>query len=322
MSLDLKYSPELCFLVGLPRSGTTLLAHLLQQHPEIAAPPEPWIMLALEAFGRVDRKHPVGASLVLAGTTEFLERIDRTIVSRAFADAAYSQYLALTGKRTLIDKTPRYWTVLEFLESLYPEAPHILLIRNPYAIAASLKSTWRIPLVSDNADLTSPSSLANLVFGLPPAIASSLADVVLGLPKLAAHRGRKQTQVVKYEILVAHPDQEIRRIIAGLGHDPVALASTTLMQTDYLKSSSFGDHKILQRTEIDSRSVQAWQTELSVEEMQAVTDGVGVELLIDLGYEEEFRYAQQLGVVDRGQAVTGAYRQAFRTWWESLRGEP
>ncbi|WP_312010283.1 sulfotransferase [Bradyrhizobium cenepequi] len=29
--------PVVCFLLGLPRSGTTLLAHLLQQHPDILA---------------------------------------------------------------------------------------------------------------------------------------------------------------------------------------------------------------------------------------------------------------------------------------------
>ncbi|MEY9104285.1 hypothetical protein ABH994_005429 [Bradyrhizobium yuanmingense] len=138
-------SPEVCFLLGLPRSGTTLLAHLLQLHPDIVAPPEPWLMLALEAIGKVDRRHPAGSSLIEAATSEFLGRIDRTIVSRAFADAAYDQYLAKAGKRIIIDKTPRYWTALEFVESVYPESPHILLMRNPYAIAASLKSTWGHP---------------------------------------------------------------------------------------------------------------------------------------------------------------------------------
>ncbi|WP_161851757.1 adenylyl-sulfate kinase [Bradyrhizobium sp. CCBAU 051011] len=101
-----------CFLLGLPRSGTTVLAHVLQQHPDIPAPPEPWLMLALEAFGRAEHRHPAGASLILAATSEFLDRIDRTIVSRAFADAAYGQYLAAVGKRMFIDKTPRYWMVL------------------------------------------------------------------------------------------------------------------------------------------------------------------------------------------------------------------
>ncbi|AJA65395.1 MULTISPECIES: sulfotransferase [Bradyrhizobium] len=101
--------------LGLPRSGTTLLAHLLKLHPDIVAPPEPWLMLALEAFGKVDRRHPGGSALIEAATSEFLGRIDRAIVSRAFAEAAYDQYLAEAGKRIIIDKTPRYGRSLTLL---------------------------------------------------------------------------------------------------------------------------------------------------------------------------------------------------------------
>ncbi|SFN84881.1 fucosyl-beta-1,4-N-acetylglucosamine oligosaccharide 3-O-sulfotransferase NoeE [Bradyrhizobium sp. Rc3b] len=316
MSGRISSSPAVCFLLGLPRSGTTLLAHLLQHHPDIAAPPEPWLMLALEGFGRVDQRHPAGSSLIEAATSEFLGRIDRTIVSRAFADAAYDQYLAEAGKRIIIDKTPRYWTALEFLESVYPEAPHLLLMRNPYAIAASLKSTWGIPLRTESSYPVSVSTLVDLMLRLPDVIISSLADLVLGLPKLAAHRTRPKTQFVQYELLVAHPHDEIRRLLRGLGCDPGALASAAMRQADYLRPSSFGDRKILERDAVDESSVKSWQSQLSVEEMQTVTDLVGAELLVELGYEQELLHAQQAGVLDRGREVTELYRRTFRIWWD------
>ncbi|MGY8681735.1 sulfotransferase [Bradyrhizobium sp. UFLA05-153] len=322
MSQDVNHSPAVCFLLGLPRSGTTLLAHLLQRHPDILAPPEPWLMLALEAFGRVDHRHPAGASLVQTATSQFLGRIDRTIVTRAFADAAYGRYLAAAGKRTLIDKTPRYWTVLGFLDSLYPEAPRVVLMRNPYAIAASLKTTWGVPLLSASYPPAIASCVADIVLGQPtPAIASSLADLVLGLPALAAYRSRPQTQVVHYEVLVAHPDDEIRRVLAGLGYAPTEMASPPMEQMDYLRSSTFGDRKILEKKTIDGQSVKAWQTDLSIEEMQVVTDLVGTELLIELGYEQDLRFAEQAGVVDKGPEVTQGYRQLFRTCWDFLEGK-
>ncbi|TWB93167.1 sulfotransferase family protein [Bradyrhizobium macuxiense] len=320
MSRDLSYSPTVGFLLGLPRSGTTLLAHLLQRHPDIMSPPEPWLMLALEAFGTVDHRHPAGSSLVEAATSEFMDRIDRAVVSRALADAAYGQYLTAASKRTFIDKTPRYWMVLDFLDSIYPEAPRILIMRNPYAIAASLKSTWDIPLLSASCPSAIASCLTDLARGLPtPAVVSCLADLVLGLPTLAALRGRRQTQVVQYELLVTRPDEEIRRVIAGLGHDPADAASAKVEQADIFRSSTFGDRKILEKKAIDDRSVQAWRTALSTEEMQVVTDLIGTELLIELGYEQDLRYAEQVGTVDRGPAVTEAYRQLFRTCWD-LRG--
>ncbi|WP_456737637.1 MULTISPECIES: sulfotransferase family protein [unclassified Bradyrhizobium] len=215
----------MCFLLGLPRSGTTLLGHLLQHHPDILAPPEPWLMLALEAFGGVVSSHPAGGALIEAASSQFLGRINRTAASRAFADAAYDQYLAEAGKRVVLDKTPRYWTALDFLDSVYPEAPHILLMRNPFAIAASLKSTWGIPLRAESSGSVSVSSTVDLMLRMPDGIISSLADLVLDLPRLAAHRTRPQTHLVQYEMLVAHPEKEIRRLLAALECDPAAFTS-------------------------------------------------------------------------------------------------
>ncbi|MGY4598067.1 ribosomal protein S20 [Bradyrhizobium sp. GM22.5] len=257
-------------------------------------------MLALDSLGMVDQRHPADAALVHTATKEFFGRIDRAVVCRALADAAYNQYLAAAGKRCFIDKTPRYWMVVSFLDALYPEAPHIVLTRNPYAIAASLKSTWGIPLLPESC---------------PPARAPYLADLVLGLPVLAARRDHPKTQVVRYETLVAQPGEEIRRIIIGLGYDPAGITSTTIGNTDYLRSGIFGDRKILDKKSVDDRSVNAWQNELSVEEMQAVTDMVGAGLMIELGYEQEFQRAREAGVVDKGETVTEHRRQLFQAWW-------
>ncbi len=158
---------------------------------------------------------------------------------------------------------------------------------------------------------------------MPDVIISSLADLVLGLPRLAAHRTRPQTHVVQYEMLVAHPDEEVRRLLAALECDPAAFTSADMKQADYLRTSSFGDRKILERTTIDQGSVEAWRSQLSVEEMQTMTNLVGAELFLELGYEEELLHARKAGVMDTGEEVTERYRRIFRTWWVSRqqRGE-
>ena len=43
---------NLVLILGQPRSGTTLLGALLESHAEVHCPPEPWLLLALEALGR------------------------------------------------------------------------------------------------------------------------------------------------------------------------------------------------------------------------------------------------------------------------------
>ncbi|MGY2986407.1 NoeE-like protein [Bradyrhizobium sp. USDA 4508] len=156
---------------------------------------------------------------------------------------------------------------------------------------------------------------------LPDGLISSFADLVLGLPRLAAHRTRPRTQLVRYELLVTQPDEEIRRLLSGLGCDPAAAASASMGQVDYLRSSSFGDRKILERNAVDQSSVKTWQSQLSIEEMQTVTDLVGTELLKELGYEAELLHAQQAGVVDRGPQLTELYRHTFRTWWDLRTGK-
>ncbi|RXH38792.1 NoeE-like protein [Bradyrhizobium nanningense] len=151
---------------------------------------------------------------------------------------------------------------------------------------------------------------------LPDFIISSLADLVLGLPRLAARRTRPQTQLMQYEMLVSHPDEEIQRLLTALGCDPAAFTSTEMRQADYLRTSRFGDRKLLERTAVDQSSVDAWRSQLSVEEMQTVTDLVGAELFLELGYEEELLHARKAGVLDTRVEVTELYRRIFRTWWD------
>lgn len=306
MSQVASSSPSVCFLLGLPRSGTTLLAHLLQQHRDLLAPSEPWLMLALESFGQVDRGHPAAAHLISMATEEFLGRIDRIAAYRAMADAAYGQYLAAAGKRCFIDKTPRYWMATKTIDALYPSAAQIILLRNPFAIAASLKSSWGISLFPDS---------------FVPEHGPYLADLVLGLPVLAARHDHPNTQVVHYEALVREPREELQRIIAALGYDPEGIASTTIENTEYLKSGGFGDRKILEKKSVDDHSIKVWLSELSLTEMQAVVDMVGADLFIALDYEEDLRHAYDAGVVDRGAAVTQRHRTVFTAWRSLVSGQ-
>jgi hypothetical protein len=300
-----KAPPSLCFLLGLPRSGTTLLAHLLQLHPDVLAPPEPWLMLALEAFGKVDRDHPADASLLGMATDDFLKAIGRREFYRIVADTAYGQYLSTSRKRCFIDKTPRYWMSLDFIDQLYPDVPQILLLRNPYAVAASLKSTWGVSLLWDHC---------------PPGHAAHFADRTLGNPALAARLTRPRTYVIRYEDLVASPLAQVQELISSLGYDPDKLTEIASDDFDYRRHSRFGDSNILGRPNPDVGSVDLWKSILSTKEMQAITDMISPKMIKKLGYYKELEYAKSLGVVENEEAIHW-YKEVLEAWLQARQGK-
>lgn len=288
--------PSPSFLLALPRSGSTLLSAMLDNHPAIASPPEPWILLALHALGRVDRRHPANAQLVGEAVAAVLDPVTALSVGRAAAWAVYDGTLKATGKTLFVDKTPRYHLILEYVEALFPQAPMIWLRRNPFDMVASYRTTWGIDvpaLLRDGAD--DPSAF----------------DLVPGLETLEQFHAARPDRVLalRYEDLVADPVRELDRVLVHLGVPAPdggvgRLTDLSGLQRD---SNRFGDPKIIATTAPHTRSVGGWQHLLSLDDVQVVLDAVGVERLHRLGYGAEAEQAMALGAVDRGPAVTEAH---------------
>jgi hypothetical protein len=133
---------RLIFLISLPRSGSTLLQRMLGVSPEIATTAEPWLMLPLwsmrdPAACRAPYSHHTAATAI----NDFVEAIpdgerclDEAI--REFALTLYSA--AARGRRYFLDKTPRYYLLVPFLQRLFPDAHFVLLVRHPLAMLASV----------------------------------------------------------------------------------------------------------------------------------------------------------------------------------------
>jgi len=54
----------------------------------------------------------------------------------------YEEYLTKEAKGTFLDKTPRYYLIINELVEVFPEAKFILLIRNPLAVLGSIINSW------------------------------------------------------------------------------------------------------------------------------------------------------------------------------------
>lgn len=141
------------FIVGSPRSGTTLLRAMLEGHPLLAVPPESHFIVGLAPR----RLRKVRGSTSLEKTFDDIlghqrfqnwdldvshvrERVWRSAPTTysELIDAVFRSYAEAHGKSRWGDKTPGYVSHLPTLERLFPTAKFIHIIRDGREAAASM----------------------------------------------------------------------------------------------------------------------------------------------------------------------------------------
>lgn len=134
------------FLISLPRSGSTLLQRMLATGEMVAGANEPWFLLPLWAMrqrpaARADYSHQTAVDAF----NDLLDNLPDGDASYRLAvrDFALRFYTELAhGRPYFLDKTPRYYLIVDFLRQVFPEARFIYLVRNPLSVLASIIQTW------------------------------------------------------------------------------------------------------------------------------------------------------------------------------------
>jgi protein-tyrosine sulfotransferase len=137
---------RLGFILGVPRSGTTLLRILLDSHSRILAPSEtPWLMgaygseISLRALLHRLCREPDGVVANVRGVAE----ADVYRAACHFTWALFRPAMERSGKRILILKTPDDLAFLDELMRIFPGAPMIHVRRDPRDVAlSSIKAPW------------------------------------------------------------------------------------------------------------------------------------------------------------------------------------
>ncbi|MBW2388098.1 MAG: sulfotransferase [Deltaproteobacteria bacterium] len=140
---------RLVFVIGPPRSGSTLLTRMLGAHSKIHAPAEPHLLTPLAHLGfyaNVDRA-PYDPVIARAGIREVVNDLpqgetDYLEALRAYTDTLYRKLLAPSGRELLLDKTPAYALILDFAALLYPKAKFVVLTRHPMAVWSSYVTSF------------------------------------------------------------------------------------------------------------------------------------------------------------------------------------
>lgn len=194
------------FIVGAPRSGTTLLRNALNRHSRIAICRETefrhYVYRRRAAFGplsdRRNRERVVGEYLAL-------ERIRRTRLNLrdlreclmeegdsypALFSSMLRFYMRVHSKQRWGEKTPDHAFFADKLLAWYPGATVIHMLRDPRDVVASLMDMPSFP----------NSALGN-------------ANLWLSFNRAALRANREPGYVqVRYEDFVAHPERELRRL--------------------------------------------------------------------------------------------------------------
>ena len=244
---------RMIFVIGSPRSGSTMLQRMLGSHNDIYTHPEPHIVTPLAHLGFYTNieKAPYDHINAAEAIKEYVEELpdkdnDYYDACAAYLDVLYGRMLDKSGKKMMLDKTPAYALVLPFLTRVYKDAKFIVLSRHPLAIFSSYANSFF------DGDFDAALTFNNIVGRYVPAIAAFL----------------KQTDVsfhhVQYEQLVSSPEHEMSQIFNFLGL-PDQKDAVEYGKHDHV-IKSYGDPKVSAQSRPTTASIDSWSIELANDE--------------------------------------------------------
>ncbi|MEO1617865.1 MAG: sulfotransferase [Planctomycetota bacterium] len=288
--MDSTASSSIVFIVSQPRAGSTLLQTMLGGHRQVCAPGETWLMLPLvHALSGARRRVQTPYDTLLGD--DALGEFVQTHLPRGWSDMQREMGLAArrlydTARQqenasVIIDKTPRYYWIIEDLLALIPDCKVIILLRNPLAVLSSIIRTW-----------TKPTRVGFLK--------DYRADLLEAPTRLAAAMSFDDPRItsIRYEDLVSDPESRLIQLQQWIGVSPQEGLSRYRADS----SRTYGDPTgIHQSNTAQSDSLERYLNDASSDaSLWRLLDDyritLGPDLMARLGYDSE-RLGQQLSNV-------------------------
>jgi hypothetical protein len=260
-------------ILGVRRSGTTLLRVMLDRHSQLAVPDETYFVpqLADRHLLRLDPDEFVDDVRRLVEWDLPLDKLRARLRDGMPVGAAigtvYAVYAEERGKRRWGDKTPMYMQNLRLLERLFPDALYVHLIRDGRDAALSF--------------LAMPRGIVTETW-MHPRTAADFAcqwhTEVAAARRLGRRVGGRYLEV-RYESLVDDVEAVLRRICE------FARLEYEADMVDYAGNVDVSAKPHQQRlTEPPTKGVRDWRAQMSADDVAAFEHVAG-DLLRELGYE-------------------------------------
>jgi hypothetical protein len=284
-------------VLGVSRSGTTLLRVILDRSPGLAIPDESFFVPLLA------RRHPkaIDAESFLDDLARIPAIRDWGLVAADVAPrvrsgmptgcalaAVFETYAAKAGKPRWGDKTPMYMRHLPLLARLFPDAQYVHLIRDGRDAALSFLQMPEGTFTRTWAHPTTPAQFACL-----------WRKEVTDARALGRRLGASRYHEVRYEDLVASPEDVVREICAFAS---IPFESAML---DYASAVDVSGKPHQQRLLTPPTSgVRSWREDMQAADVDAI-EAVAGNLLAELGYEMS------------GRVSSGARPALERSWYDT-----
>ena len=289
-------------VLGVRRSGTTLLRVMLDRSSVLAVPDESYFVpqLAHRHPGRVDpaafvddlRRLPTLREWGLP-PGEIAARLRPGLTTGEAIAAVFEAYAARAGKERWGDKTPLYMQHLRLLERLFPDARYVHLIRDGRDAALSF--------------LSLPPGIVTEGWGHPrdaAGFACQWRTEVEAARALGRRVGPVRYLELRYEALVERPGEELRRVCAFAG---LPFEAGMLDYAGTLDLSAKPHQRRLAQP--PTSGVRDWRRDLAPADVLAF-ERVAGDLLGRLGYE--VRHPGAGGASARARLA--AYRALAASW--------
>ena len=247
------------FIIGHPRSGTTLLQILLDAHPNIVIPPESHIFVRFaeifDSYGDLSEVSNLelfvqdilnDERIKLWGlnisVVDFCRQL-KTFSIKGVLSLLFELYAQREGKTRWGDKTPQHALYLQEIKRVFPEGKFIHLVRDGRDVAESLKRV-----------IIGKKSISG--------IAHRWKKYILFFQEFKLTLQPDDFIEVYYEDLVQNTEYELSKILEFLGENPqdlVKFIPDTGRKQEYLKSKTV--HSSLNEA-ISSKKVGIFQKKM------------------------------------------------------------